>query len=137
MPHFKLVIGREAVDTETRMAVLNPATEAVVDFCPVAGVEHLEAALAAAKRALPAWSRSSLDTRRALIRSIADGIEARIESLAALLTSEQGKPLAQARLELQKSCAILRYFAQADLPIRTFRHSEVERIYERRAPLGI
>lgn len=137
MSHFKLVIGRDAVDTDTRMAVINPATEDVVAHCPVAGVEHLEAAITAAKRAFPAWSRSSLDTRRALIRSIADGIEARIEPLSALLTSEQGKPLAQARFELQRSCAILRHFAQADLPVRTFRHSKVERIYERRAPLGI
>jgi acyl-CoA reductase-like NAD-dependent aldehyde dehydrogenase len=137
MSHFKLVIGREAVETESRMPVIDPATENVIGYCPVAGVEHLEAAIAAAKRAFPAWSRSSLDTRRALIRSIADSIEARIEPLSALLTLEQGKPIAQARLEIQKGCAILRHFAQADLPIRTFRHSEMERIYERRAPLGI
>lgn len=137
MSHFKLVIGREAVDTVARMPVIDPATEEVVGLCPVADAEHLEAAIAAAKRAFPAWSRSSLDTRRALMRSIADSIDARIEPLTALLTSEQGKPLAQARLELQKACAILRYFAQAELPIRTFRHSEVERIYERRVPLGI
>ncbi|MDY6944964.1 MAG: aldehyde dehydrogenase family protein [Pseudomonadota bacterium] len=137
MSHFKLVIGREAVDTETSLPVINPATEDVIDHSPVAGVEHLEAAITAAKRAFPSWSRSTLDTRRALMRSIADGIEAGIERLAALLTSEQGKPLAQARLEMQRSCAILRHFAQVELPIRTFRHSEVERIYERRAALGI
>jgi acyl-CoA reductase-like NAD-dependent aldehyde dehydrogenase len=137
LSHFKLVIGREAVDTVTRMPVIDPATEDVVGLCPVAGIEHLEAAIAAAKRAFPAWSRSSLDTRRALMRSIADAIESRIEPLAALLTSEQGKPLAQAKLEIHKGCAILRHFAQAQLPVRTFRHSEAERIYERRVPLGI
>lgn len=137
MSHFKLVIGREAVATDHRMPVINPATEEVVGLCPVAGDEHLEAAIAAARLAFPSWSSSALDTRRELMRSIADAIEARIEPLGALLTSEQGKPLAQARMEIQRACALLRHFAKVELPRRTFRETVAERIYERRVPLGI
>lgn len=135
--HFKLTLGDRQVDGARRLAVINPATEEAVGLCPVASVEQLEDAIQLAKRAFPRWSSSPLDKRRTLINAIADAIESRIEPLAALLTSEQGKPLSQARLELQRGCLLLRHFAQAELPVRTFRDSERERIYERRTPLGV
>jgi acyl-CoA reductase-like NAD-dependent aldehyde dehydrogenase len=137
LAQFKLIIGGELVNGANQIEVINPATEQPVAPCPVASVQQLEDAIQAAKRALPGWSSSSLDTRRALMKAVADAIEARAESLAALLTAEQGKPLSQARFEIQRGCAILRHFATAELPIRMFRDTEKERIYERRGPLGI
>lgn len=134
---FKLIIGGELVNGANQMEVINPATEQPVGLCPVAGVEQLEDAIQAAKRAFPGWSNSPLDTRRTLMSAVADAIETEAAQLAALLTAEQGKPLSQARFEIQRGCAILRHFATAELPIRTFRDTEHERIYERRGPLGI
>lgn len=134
---FKLVIGGEPVDGAKHIDVINPATEHPVAACPVANGEQLEDAIRFARRAFPAWSSTPLDTRRALLRAVADAIENRIEPLCALLTAEQGKPLSQARFEIQRGCALLRHFAAAELPVRTLRDSERERIYERRGPLGI
>ncbi|HEY0942291.1 MAG TPA: aldehyde dehydrogenase family protein [Steroidobacter sp.] len=134
---FKLVIGGELVDGAKLIDVTNPATEQPVAACPVASVEQLEDAIRIAKRAFPGWSSTSLDQRRALMRNLAGAIEDRIELLSALLTAEQGKPLSQAKFEIQRGCAILRHFAEAELPVRTLRDSERERIYERRGPLGI
>src|SRR5690606_8940838 len=124
-------------DGAKHIDVINPATQQPVAACPVASVEQLEDAIRLARRAFPAWSGTPLDKRRALIRAVADGIENRIEPLSALLTAEQGKPLSQAKFEIQRSCALLRHFAGADLPVRTLRESERERIYERRGPLGV
>lgn len=137
LAQFKLIIGGELVNGANQIEVINPATEQPVAPCPVASVQQLEDAIQAAKRALPGWSSSSLDTRRTLMKTVADALEARAESLSALLTAEQGKPLSQSRFEIQRGCAILRHFATAELPIRTFRDTEKERIYERRGPLGI
>jgi len=134
---FKLPIGGRLVDGMRHIDVINPATEQPVAACPVASVEQLEDAIRSARQAFPAWSRTGLDARRALIRACADAIENHIEKLAPLLTTEQGKPLSQARLEIQRGCAVLRHFAGAELPVRTLRDSRHERIYERRGPLGI
>lgn len=137
LAEFKLIIGGELVNGANQIEVINPATEQPVAPCPVASVQQLEDAIQAAKRALPGWSGSSLDTRRTLMKAVADALEARAEQLATLLTAEQGKPLSQARFEIQRGCAILRHFAAVELPIRTFRDTDQERIYERRGPLGI
>jgi acyl-CoA reductase-like NAD-dependent aldehyde dehydrogenase len=134
---FKLPIGGRLVDGMRHVDVINPATEQPVASCPVASIEQLEEAIRSAKQALPAWSRSGLEARRALMRACADAIENHIETLAVLLTTEQGKPLSQARLEIQRGCAVLRHFSCADLPVRTLRDSEHERIYERLGPLGV
>lgn len=134
---FKLTIGDRLVDGARRIAVINPATEEPVDQCPAASVEQLEEAIQSAKRAFASWASKPVEARRALINAIAGAVESRIDELAALLTAEQGKPLAQAKLEIQRACGILRYFGQAEVPTRTLRESERERIYERRSPLGI
>ncbi|MCP4385029.1 MAG: aldehyde dehydrogenase [Hyphomicrobiales bacterium] len=60
-------------------------------------------AIAAARRAQPAWGRESLWARAALLRRIADAVLARRAELAGLLTLEQGKPLAEADFEVGKA----------------------------------
>lgn len=134
---FKLPIGGRLIEGAQWIPVINPATEEPVSDCPAASVEQLEDAIQSAKRAFPSWSSSPIEKRQRLLAAIADAIESRMDALAALLTSEQGKPLGLAKAELQRGCTILRYFSQAQLPIRTFRDTDRERIYERRTPLGI
>lgn len=134
---FRLPIGGQLVDGARHIDVINPATERPVASCPIGSVEQLEDAIRSAREAFPGWARSGLDARRTLIRACADAIESHIDALAVLLTAEQGKPLSQARLEIQRGCAVLRHFAGAELLIRTLRDSRHERIYERRGPLGV
>jgi acyl-CoA reductase-like NAD-dependent aldehyde dehydrogenase len=136
-PQFRLVIGGQRIDGAQHIDVINPATEEAVAACPVASVEQLEDAIRLARRAFPAWANAPIDTRRKLMRAMADAIESQIEPLSALLTAEQGKPLTQATLEIQRACALLRHFAETQLPVRMLRDTAQERIYERRIPLGI
>jgi acyl-CoA reductase-like NAD-dependent aldehyde dehydrogenase len=58
--------------------------------------EQLDKAVAAAKAAYPAWAATAMEERRKLVMKMAGVIEANSGELARILTSEQGKPLADA-----------------------------------------
>ncbi|WP_244432051.1 aldehyde dehydrogenase family protein, partial [Rhodopseudomonas sp. B29] len=71
----------------------NPATGGIVGYAPEAGPAELDAAIAAATRAFPAWAATDDGVRAAACLAIADIIEAHADELARLITLEQGKPL--------------------------------------------
>ena len=78
-----------------RIAVINPATEEVIDTIPSGSAEAAAEAAAAARRAFPGWSAlSPLDRRKAILPAL-DKLTALREDVARLLTQEMGKPLAR------------------------------------------
>ena len=88
--------------------ILNPATGD-----RIGGVEHatkadLDKALAAADRAFKTWSKVPAFERYKIMRKAAEVLRSRVESIAELLTIEQGKPLAQAKLEDAQQCRYYR-----------------------------
>jgi alpha-ketoglutaric semialdehyde dehydrogenase len=90
----------------------NPASPAeVVGEFPASGEEDVNEAVAAAARAYPAWSSQPAAARAAVLMHAADAIEARVETMAADMTREMGKPLREARLESARTAAIFRFFA--------------------------
>src|SRR4051794_35398112 len=93
MSEFKLLIDGKLVAGAAATPVINPANEEPVADCPRASKAQLDQAVAAAKAAFPAWSRTSMDERRAVLVKIADAIQANLADFARLLTQEQGKPL--------------------------------------------
>jgi aldehyde dehydrogenase (NAD+) len=72
--------------------VENPATEKVITQVPDGTPEDVDLAVAAARRAFPAWAATDADTRAALLRSLADGLAARRPEVAATITAEMGCP---------------------------------------------
>ena len=76
MGAYKLLINGQMVDGELSMDVVNPATEEKLADCPRASESQLNAAVAAAKAAFPAWSKTSIDERKAAVLKIADVVEA-------------------------------------------------------------
>src|SRR6476620_1810395 len=88
---FRLLINGRLVPGATRMDVINPATGKPLTQCPRADVAQLDGAVAAAKAAFPAWSRTSWEERRRLLVALADALEQRLEEFAHLMTLEQGK----------------------------------------------
>lgn len=134
---YKMLIDGELVDGANTLEVFNPATGAVLDTCPRADEAQLNQAVAAAKKAFPAWSALSFAARRARIEALADGLDARRDEFARLLTQEQGKPLPQAIHEIMATSDALRAFAAMDLKARIIRETGVERITEQRTPLGV
>jgi len=93
--------------------VIEPATEEVMAEVPRAGVEEVDAAVARAKSAFPAWRAVAPADRAKLLRDLAEAIEARREELATLEARNAGKPIGDARGEIGMVVETFRYYAGA------------------------
>ena len=134
---YRMLIGGELVEGVTQFDVINPATEAPFARCPKADEALLERAVAAAKRAFPAWSALPIEERTALVDKLADALEQRAGEFASLLTSEQGKPLDQAMHEIMGSVFTLRAFAAMRIEPQTLKDEGGNKVIEHRTPLGV
>jgi betaine-aldehyde dehydrogenase len=95
------------------LRVIEPATEQPLAEIPRAGAEEVDAAVARAKAAFPAWRDVSPGDRAALLRSLAEAIAARREELARLEARNVGKPIGDARGEIGMVVETFRYYAGA------------------------
>src|SRR3546814_20071070 len=93
---YKLFRDGRLVDGASTLDVVEPATGKVFATCARADEGQLEEAIAAAKRAFPAWSSLAHAKRQDYLIRLADAMEARENDFCTLLTREQGKPLDQA-----------------------------------------
>jgi acyl-CoA reductase-like NAD-dependent aldehyde dehydrogenase len=100
------------------LEVINPATEEVVDTVPDGTPEDVERAVAAAGRAFPAWSRTDVEQRAAILAKAAELIHAHAQELAGVLTAEQGKPIAEALGEVDHLAHGVRFHAEAATKVR-------------------
>lgn len=100
------------VDREgTAAAVCDPSTGAVVGHVVEASAQDVDAALSRAVAAAPAWARLSVDDRAACLTRMADLMEARRETLYALIVREAGKSIADAIGEVREAVDFCRYYA--------------------------
>lgn len=104
--------GWQAGEGRDAFPVVNPATGNAIAEVPLASEADLDLALAAADQAFPIWRATSVDERAAILHKTADIIRERADSIAATLTTEQGKPLSEARGEVLSSAAQFDYFAE-------------------------
>src|SRR5581483_8050626 len=95
------------------LTVLEPATERVLRELPRAGAEETDAAVARAKEAFAAWRGVAPPERAAVLHRLADAIAERREELAQLEARNVGKPIAEARAEMEMVAATFRYYAAA------------------------
>jgi len=94
------------------MPVLNPATGEEIGRLAMADSTDLDRALEAAERGFRAWKKVSPFDRYKILRKAADILRTRIDATAELMTLEQGKPLAQARMETMAACDVIDWFAE-------------------------
>ncbi len=99
-------------DGGKRHAVVNPATEEVVGEVPWGGRADAVAALDAAAKALPAWSKQTSYDRAKVLKKTADLMRERADKLARDMTLEQGKPLAESKAEVLHSADTFEWFAE-------------------------
>jgi succinate-semialdehyde dehydrogenase/glutarate-semialdehyde dehydrogenase len=99
-------------DSGATFAVLNPASGEVVAEVPRMGAAETRRAIEAAQQALPGWRGMLAKERAAIMRRWADLMMEHQEDLAALLTTEQGKPLAEARVEVAYAASFLEWFGE-------------------------
>jgi acyl-CoA reductase-like NAD-dependent aldehyde dehydrogenase len=93
----------------------NPTTGELLVACASATPAEVNEAVAAAREAAPAWASVSPLRRTTLLRDIAQRIEDDHEGLVGLVVDEVGKPLREAREEVQRAAALAHYFAASTL----------------------
>ncbi|WP_354673910.1 aldehyde dehydrogenase family protein [Cupriavidus alkaliphilus] len=132
-----MTIDGRAVLSLAGFHVLNPATELVMAEAPDCTAKQLDEAVASARRAAPGWAGLSLQKRQAYVKQIGETISANVEELAQLLTQEQGKPLNDARGEVQRAAFWCSEIAKLEIPVLTLADSDTELVRVYRVPLGV
>lgn len=117
LPSLSLYIAGEwrGAQGRTLEPVLDPATARVVGELPHATTADIDAALEAASAAFPKWRDTPAARRAAILQRAAALMRERQDHAARLMTLEQGKPLAEARLELAAAADILEWTANEGL----------------------
>jgi succinate-semialdehyde dehydrogenase/glutarate-semialdehyde dehydrogenase len=101
-----------APNPNNALDVLNPATGARLGKLSRAGIAELDEALSAADRGFALWRNVSALERSKIMRRTAELLRTRTEQIAILMTLEQGKPLAESRMELGAAADTLEWFAE-------------------------
>ncbi|MGP1832593.1 succinate-semialdehyde dehydrogenase I [Shewanella sp. 11B5] len=104
-----LWVGANSGET---VAIANPATQEIIGNVPVMGKTETEAAITAANNALPAWRALTAKDRSQKLRRWFELMHENAEDLALMMTTEQGKPLAESRGEVTYAASFIEWFAE-------------------------
>lgn len=99
-------------DSKATVNVSNPANGAVIGTIPKMGAAETQRAISAANAALPAWRAKLAKERSAILRKWFDLMMANQDDLGLIMTSEQGKPLAEAKGEIAYAASFIEWFAE-------------------------
>jgi succinate-semialdehyde dehydrogenase/glutarate-semialdehyde dehydrogenase len=99
-------------DSKATHEVHNPATGVRIGTTPRMGADETRRAIDAADKAWPAWRDKTARERSAIIRKWSELQLAHADDLALILTTEQGKPLAEAKAEITIGAAYTEWFAE-------------------------
>ncbi|CAE7066292.1 unnamed protein product, partial [Rhizoctonia solani] len=116
MSDYTHIIDGKPLTSPRKMDIINPANLRKIAEVPVATVEQLDKAVSAARKAFLSWSAKSQEERAEFLLKMALIIEQNMQEYKQLLTSEQGKPLADAEFELSVCVASMRGTAALRLP---------------------
>ncbi len=135
-------INGEWVDADNKqtVAVTNPATGETIGTIPSSGTAETRRAIEAANAAYPAWRAKTAGERSSILRRWFELMLANQEDLAVIMTSEQGKPLAEARGEIAYAAAFLEWFAEEGKRIygdTIPQHQPDKRIVVIKEPIGV
>ena len=113
-PALSMYIGGRFIGADERegQPVINPASGKTLGKLPQATKEDLDHALAAAQTAFETWRWSNPMDRSAILRKVAGMVRERAETLAINITRDQGKPLAEARIEVAGAADHLEWHAE-------------------------
>ncbi len=136
MADFVMTVAGESMPTAATFGVRNPATGEVFAEAPECTREQLDAAFDAAAKAGRDWKIDEA-ARRATLLKVADVLMASAGDIAPVLTSEQGKPLAEAGVEVFAAAIWCQYFANLETPPQVIQDDETAFVEVVRRPLGV
>ncbi|MDP3417579.1 aldehyde dehydrogenase family protein, partial [Falsiroseomonas sp.] len=99
-------------DSGKTIAVRNPANGEVIGEVPALGAAETRRAIEAAQAAFAGWRAMLAKERAAILRKLNDLMLANADDLAAIMTAEQGKPLAEAKGEIAYAASFIEWFAE-------------------------
>ncbi|MEM6474896.1 MAG: aldehyde dehydrogenase family protein [Pseudomonadota bacterium] len=134
---YKNLINGEMVETGEWLDVVNPANEEVIGQVPACGADDLDKAVAAARAAFKTWKTSSFEERQAACMAISGAIKENADELYRLLTSEQGKPHAQAKGEIFGAAGISAAQSTLQLEEEIIQDDDTRLHRHRRVPVGV
>jgi acyl-CoA reductase-like NAD-dependent aldehyde dehydrogenase len=132
---FAMTISGAEATTAATFPVEDPATNEVIAHVPECTDAQMDQAMRAAEEAYHQW-RQDGKLRQAALEQLAVATEARFEELAAVITSEEGKPLGEARSELGDAINELRYVATLSLDDEIIREDDQTDVRVVRRPIG-
>ncbi|MBI1943309.1 MAG: NADP-dependent succinate-semialdehyde dehydrogenase [Betaproteobacteria bacterium] len=127
-------------DSGKTFAVDNPATGQTIGSVPEMGAAETRRAIEAAERAWPAWRAKTAKERAAILRKWFDLVMASQDDLGLLLTTEQGKPLAEAKGEIAYGASFIEWFAEEGKRVYGDvipQHQADKRILVLKQPIGV
>ncbi|MBF6603208.1 MAG: aldehyde dehydrogenase family protein [Sphingorhabdus sp.] len=134
---YKNLINGKMVGTKDVLDVVNPANEEVIGQVPACGAEELNQAVSAARAAFKEWRKKPIEERRQVIHAISATIKENTDELFRLLTSEQGKPHAQAKGEILGASMMAAAQSMFDLDDEINEDTEERLSRTRRVPVGV
>jgi aminomuconate-semialdehyde/2-hydroxymuconate-6-semialdehyde dehydrogenase len=118
-----------------------PASGTIYSQIPNSDKEDIATATAFAKAAFTTWSQTTIDERSRILLKIADGIEARLQSLAEAESRDNGKPVALAKMvDIPRAASNFRFFGNAITQFASESHESVGQNainYTLRKPIGV
>jgi len=129
-----------AADSKKTFAVDNPATGEIVGEVPDMGIAETKRAIEAADKAWPAWRAKTAKERAAILRKWFDMMMANQDDLGLILTTEQGKPLAEAKGEIAYGASFVEWFAEEAKRVYGEvipQHQADKRILVLKQPIGV
>ncbi|HEV8130876.1 MAG TPA: aldehyde dehydrogenase family protein [Acidobacteriota bacterium] len=106
------IAGKWSKSRGEKIAVINPATEEIIDHVPNGAPEDADCAVAAARAAFKSWRWIPGVEKAMLLHEVARAIRAQQKKLAALMTREGGKPFCENRDEVEWTAACFDYYAE-------------------------
>ncbi len=133
-------INGEWVSGRSQFPVHNPSTGEILTHVPEMGADETRDAISGAEAAWPAWRERTAGERAAILRRWFDLMHEHSDDLAALMTAEQGKPLAEAKGEVGYAAGFVEWFAEEGK--RTYgdlipEHQRDIRIVVSKEPVGV
>lgn len=136
MAPYTMTIAGESIAKQDEFEVIDPATATPFAHAPAADAADLARAMESAECAFASWRLDEARRRDALQRA-AEAIQNDAESLARVLTREQGKPIKFARHEVIAASRTFAYHARLPIPVDVTQRDESSRIEVRRRPYGV
>ncbi|WP_227670959.1 aldehyde dehydrogenase family protein [Psychrobacter maritimus] len=101
----------EASDSAGEHALYDPSSGGVIAITRLCNSAQVESAVNAAARAYPSWSQTSVNERARYLQAIADTMEQQFDKLVGLSVLNNGKPIAEAKIDVSDAIACYRYYA--------------------------